>query len=39
MPLKYVWNIKQENTAVNIIDFYENRTIVSLVNDIHHLAG
>jgi alpha-ribazole phosphatase len=37
IPLKYFWNIRQDNTAVNIIDFYEDRTIVALVNDTHHL--
>lgn len=35
--LNYVWNIRQDNTAVNIIDYYKERTIVSLVNDTHHL--
>jgi len=35
--LNYLWNIKQDNTAINILEYYENRVIVSLVNDIHHL--
>jgi len=39
VPLKYVWSIRQDNTAVNIIDFYKDRTMVTLVNDTHHLDG
>lgn len=35
--LNYVWNIKQDNTAVNIIEYYDNRTMVTLVNDTCHL--
>lgn len=38
MPLKYIWNIKQDNTAVNIIEIYPKRAIVSLMNDTNHLA-
>ena len=38
MHLNYVWNIKQDNTAVNMIEYYEERVIVSLVNDVHHLV-
>ena len=37
IPLDYVWSIRQDNTAVNIIEYYDERPIVSLVNDIHHL--
>lgn len=35
--LNSVWNIRQDNTAVNIIDFYDNRVMVALVNDTCHL--
>ncbi|MEG6585507.1 alpha-ribazole phosphatase [Dendrosporobacter sp. 1207_IL3150] len=35
--LNRVWNIKQDNTAVNIIEYYPERTMVSLINDNHHL--
>jgi alpha-ribazole phosphatase len=35
--LNYVWNIKQDNTAVNIIEYYPERTIVCLLNDTSHL--
>lgn len=37
VPLNYVWNIRQDNTAVNIIEYYKERSIVTLMNDIHHL--
>lgn len=35
--LNYVWNIRQDNTAVNIIDYFDHRILVGLVNDTHHL--
>lgn len=35
--LNRVWNIKQDNTAVNIIEYYPDRTMVALINDTHHL--
>lgn len=35
--LNHVWDIRQDNTAVNIIEFYKHRTLVTLVNDAHHL--
>jgi len=35
--LNRVWNIKQDNTAVNIVEYYPDRTMVALVNDTHHL--
>ncbi|SDF07524.1 alpha-ribazole phosphatase [Sporolituus thermophilus] len=37
--LNYVWNIRQDNTAVNIIEYYRERAVVALVNDVHHLKG
>ncbi len=37
LHLNYLWNIKQDNTAVNVIEFYGDQVIVSLVNDTHHL--
>lgn len=38
IPLRYVWNIRQDNTAVNIISFYANdHAILELLNDTHHL--
>lgn len=35
--LNYLWNIRQDNTAVNILDYYDDRTVVGLLNDIHHV--
>jgi len=36
--LNHVWNIKQDNTAVNIVEYYDGRNLVTLVNDTHHLT-
>jgi alpha-ribazole phosphatase len=35
--LNYLWNIKQDNTAINILEYHNNQVLVSLVNDTHHL--
>jgi len=35
--LNHLWNIKQDNTAINILEYYDERVMVSLVNDVHHL--
>lgn len=37
IDIKYIWRIRQDNTALNIIDYYGVRAITSLVNDISHL--
>ncbi|MBP2649313.1 MAG: alpha-ribazole phosphatase [Firmicutes bacterium] len=37
LNLKRLWNIRQDNTAVNIIEYYPGMAVVGLVNDIHHL--
>lgn len=37
LPLNRVWAIRQDNTAVNIIEYYPEDAIVALVNDTHHL--
>lgn len=31
------WKLRQDNTAVNIIDFYDEKAIIVTLNDIHHL--
>lgn len=36
--LNHLWNIKQDNTAVNMLEYYDEQVMVSLVNDVHHLA-
>lgn len=38
LHLNYLWSIRQDNTAVNIISYYGERTIVDLLNDTHHLS-
>lgn len=35
--LNRVWGIRQDNTAVSIIEYYDDSSIVTLLNDIHHL--
>ena len=35
--LNHLWNIKQDNTAINILEYYDDRVMVALVNDVHHL--
>lgn len=37
--LNYLWKIKQDNTAINILEYYDGEVMVSLVNDVHHLAN
>lgn len=37
LHLHHVWSIRQDNTAVNIIEYYPETAIVALVNDVHHL--
>lgn len=37
LHLNRLWCIKQDNTAVNILEFYQDKAFVSMVNDTHHL--
>jgi len=37
MNMSLFWNIRQDNTALNIIDVFGDRYIVSLINDTSHL--
>lgn len=37
LDIKYIWRVRQDNTALNIIDYYGERAIISLINDISHL--
>ena len=40
MPLRNMWRIRQDNTAVNIISFFENGKInVEVINSTAHLSG
>jgi alpha-ribazole phosphatase len=36
--LNHVWNIRQDNTAVNIIEYYEGRPTITLLNCVSHLV-
>jgi alpha-ribazole phosphatase len=36
--LNHLWEIRQDNTAVNIIEYYDGKALIALVNDIHHLS-
>ena len=39
MPLQYMWSLRQDNTAVNIITYYEkNKYSVELINSTAHLS-
>jgi alpha-ribazole phosphatase len=35
--LNYIWNIRQDNTAISVVEYYPERNIVCLVNDTSHL--
>ena len=37
MELKYMWNIEQDSTALNIINYYDHKAFVTLINDTSHL--
>ncbi|MCK4241229.1 MAG: histidine phosphatase family protein [Candidatus Atribacteria bacterium] len=37
LELKYIWNIKQNSTALNIIEYYNHKGVISLLNDTSHL--
>ncbi len=39
LHLNRIWSIRQDNTAVNIVEYYQETAIVALVNDVHHLAA
>lgn len=38
MPLKYMWRIRQDNTAINVVSAYEEGMVVELMNSTNHLA-
>ena len=39
MPLKNMWHIKQDNTALNIVSAYEEGMTVELMNSTVHLMN
>lgn len=38
MPLRYIWTLRQDNTAVNIVAFYGDKINVELLNSTAHLS-
>lgn len=38
MPLRYIWTLRQDNTAVNIVTFYDEKINVELLNSTAHLS-
>ncbi len=39
MSLKNFWKLRQENTSLNIVEFYQGRSFISLLNDTSHLSA
>lgn len=39
ISLNRVWDIKQDNTAINIVEYHRDRTVLALVNDTLHLKN
>lgn len=37
LPIEKMWSLRQDSTAINIVEYYETTQIVSLVNDTCHL--
>lgn len=37
IELKYMWNIEQYSTALNMVDYYDGKGFISLINDTAHL--
>jgi alpha-ribazole phosphatase len=37
--LNHVWSIRQDNTAVNVIDYYDGRPTITLLNCVRHLKA
>jgi alpha-ribazole phosphatase len=37
LKLKYIWNIEQDSTALNVINYYDHKAFVALINDTSHL--
>lgn len=37
--LNRVWGIRLDNTAVNVIEYYKDSCMLTLLNDTHHLAA
>jgi len=37
LPIEKIWSLRQDSTAINVIEYFEGMTIVSLVNDTCHI--
>lgn len=37
IELDYLWSFRQDNTAVNIIEYEERHALIRLVNDVNHI--
>jgi alpha-ribazole phosphatase len=37
LEIEHMWSLRQDPTAINIIEYYKEATVVSLVNDTCHL--
>ena len=37
IPLDALWSFRQDNTAVNIVEYEERHNIIRLVNDVNHI--
>ena len=38
MPLRYIWSLRQDNTAVSIITYYGEKYNIELINSTAHLG-
>lgn len=38
LSLKNFWKLRQDNTSLNLLDFYQGRSYLSLLNDTSHLT-
>lgn len=39
LAVENMWSLRQDSTAINIIEYFETSKIISLVNDTYHLNG
>lgn len=37
IPIEKMWSLRQDSTAINVIEYFEEMTVVSLVNDTCHI--
>ncbi|MBC8015134.1 MAG: histidine phosphatase family protein, partial [Sporomusaceae bacterium] len=39
LAIENMWSLRQDSTAINIVEYYQNTKVVSLVNDSCHLES